>query len=142
MPKNRMSISEFMKLQSNTKEKTSRHNDEEHRLQCACVNWFRIQYPKLHYILFAVPNAGKRDPRIGAYMKAEGLLPGAPDLILLKSNRRYCALCIEMKTKTGRQQASQKKWEMEAKKNDIMYVICRSLEDFKKVITEYFEDMT
>ena len=87
MPKNRMSISEFMKLQSNTKEKTSRHNDEEHRLQCACVKWFRIQYPKLHYILFAVPNAGKRDPRIGAYMKEEGLLPGAPDLILLKSNR-------------------------------------------------------
>lgn len=74
-------------------------------------------------------------------MKEEGLLPGAPDLILLRSNRSYCSLCIEMKTKTGRQQASQKKWEMEAKKNDIMYVICRSLEDFKKVITEYL-DMT
>lgn len=99
MSKNRMSISEFMKLQSNTKEKKSRHNDEEHHLQCTCVKWFRIQYPKLHYILFAVPNAGKRDPRIGAYMKEEGLLPGAPDLILLKSNRSYCALCIEMKTK-------------------------------------------
>lgn len=85
MSKNRMSISEFMKLQSKTKEKTSRHNDEEHRLQCACVKWFRIQYPKLHYILFAVPNAGKRDPRIGAYMKEEGLLPGALILFFLEA---------------------------------------------------------
>lgn len=50
-------------------------------------------------MLFAVPNAARRSARNGAYMKDEGMLPGVADLILLKSNRFYGALCVEMKSR-------------------------------------------
>ena len=85
--------------------------DEEHRIQCACVRWFNVQYPKLHGRLFAVPNGGRRDATTAAKLKAEGVVPGVADLVLLISNRDYGALLIEMKTPKGRQSDSQKKWE-------------------------------
>ena len=94
--------------------------DEEHRIQCACVRWFNVQYPKLHGRLFAVPNGGRRDATTAAKLKAEGVVPGVADLVLLISNRDYGALLIEMKTPKGRQSDSQKKWEKAAKENDLI----------------------
>lgn len=100
-----------------------------------------MQYPQYQNILLAVPNAARRTPRIGAYMKDEGMLPGVADLIFLKSNRNYGALCIEMKTKDGRQSESQKKWEKAAKENGNHYIVCRSFDEFRKVVTDYINDM-
>ena len=34
-------------------------DNKEHRLQSACVRWFRHQYPKLSKVLFAIPNAAR-----------------------------------------------------------------------------------
>lgn len=51
-------------------------SDEEHRIQCTCVRWFRLKYPHLFARLFAVPNGGRRDGITGARLKAEGVLPG------------------------------------------------------------------
>ncbi len=130
-----MTFEEIMKrLQS---EKPRRKpKDEEHRLQTACVRWFRLQYPQLHGRLFAVPNGGRRDSTTGAKLKAEGVLAGVADLILLKSNSRYGALLIEMKTAKGTQQESQKQWQ-EIVQDEYKYVICRSVEDFKREVDEY-----
>lgn len=138
MQKNRISLTDFLKQQ---KKSSGKHDDEEHRIQCSCVKWFRMQYPQYQNILFAIPNAARRTPRIGAYMKDEGMLPGVADLIFLKSNRNYSALCIEMKTKDGRQSESQKKWEKAAKENGIHYIVCRSFDEFRKVVTDYINDM-
>ena len=88
-----------------------RPSDEEHRIQCTCVRWFSLQYPQLDGRLFAVPNGGRRDAVTAAKLRAEGVVAGVADLILLKSNRDYGALLIEMKTTKGRQSESQKKWQ-------------------------------
>ena len=48
-----------------------------------------MQYPQYQNILFAIPNAARRTPRIGAYMKDEGMLPGVADLIFLKSKANH-----------------------------------------------------
>ena len=58
--------------------------DEEHRLQSACVRWFRYQFPALAHSLFAVPNGGRRDAATGARLKDEGVLAGVSDLVLLQ----------------------------------------------------------
>lgn len=65
----------MIKLASKAKSYKKPANDE-HRIQCACVKWFRLEYPKLKDMLFAVPNAARRSARNGAYMKDEGMLPG------------------------------------------------------------------
>lgn len=118
-----------------------RSNDEEHRLQCACVRWFRLQYKAISYALFAVPNGGRRDPVTGARLKAEGALAGVSDLVLLKSNARYGALLLEMKTEKGKQSAEQKEWQTNITCNDeYKYVVCRSLEDFMREINDYLRE--
>lgn len=115
-----------------------RPSDEEHRIQCACVRWFSLQYPQLHGRLFAVPNGGRRDATTASKLKAEGVVAGVADLILLKSNRDYGALLIEMKTLKGRQRDSQKQWQnIVCASNEYKYVVCRSFDDFQREVNDY-----
>ena len=118
-----------------------RNADEEHRLQCACVQWFRAQHPKYRHNLFAVPNGGRRDKVTGAKLKAEGVLAGVADLILLKSNASHGALLIEMKTGSGKQSEVQGHWQRAIEKDGYKYVLCRSLEDFMREINVYLKDV-
>lgn len=118
-----------------------RKRDEEHQIQCACVRWFSYQYPELHGRLFAVPNGGRRDETTAEKLKAEGVVAGVADLILLKSNRDYGALLIEMKTQTGRQSDSQKKWQLTlCSEEEYKYVVCRSLDDFIREVSVYLNN--
>lgn len=113
-------------------------DDEEHRLQCRCVRWFRYSYPGLAARLFAVPNGGRRDAVTGAKLKAEGVLAGVSDLILLVPSKEHHALLIEMKTAHGRQSATQKAWERKlTEDNEYMYVVCHSFDEFELTITNY-----
>ncbi len=115
-----------------------RPHDEEHRLQVACVRWFRLQYPRLRHRLFAVPNGGRRDAVTGARLKAEGALAGVADLILLMPSRTYGALLIEMKTPRGRQSPAQREWaEAVTADGRYLYLVCRSLEAFRQAVRAY-----
>lgn len=118
-----------------SKRKPSR--DEEHQIQVACVNWFRVKHRKRAHNLFSVPNGGRRDAVTGAKLKAEGALAGVADLILLYPNTQYHALLIEMKTRKGRQSDAQKEWQTKIEKDGYKYVVCRSLDDFIRTIEEY-----
>ena len=135
-----MTYEEMIKLASKAKSRKKPTNDE-HKKQCACVKWFRLEYPKLKDMLFAVPNAARRSARNGEYMKDEGMLPGVADLILLKSNRFYGALCVEMKKPGKYQRPVQKEWQKECEAAGNKYVVCRSLDEFMKVITDYLNDI-
>lgn len=115
-------------------------SDEEHRLQVACVRWFRLQYPQWSHALFSVPNGGRRDATTGAKLKAEGALAGVRDLILLKSNADYGALLIEMKTQKGRQSEQQKRWEELITQDCYKYVVSRSVDDFVREVEGYLDN--
>lgn len=128
-----------MLARQNTKSR-KRPSEEEHRIQCACVQWFRYQYPYLRHNLFSVPNGGKRDKVTAAKLKAEGALAGVADLILLLPNRSYGALLIEMKTCKGRQADTQREWQQLIERDGYKYVVCRSLEDFIREIKYYLSD--
>ena len=132
-----MTFDEMMAMQPKTRRKP---RDLEHKLQAACVRWYRLQYPKMKHNLFAVPNGSKRDVIIGAKLKEEGVLAGVADLILLKSNRFYGALLIEFKTPEGRQSDTQKEWQQKITNDGFKYVIIRSLEDFQREVKLYLED--
>lgn len=135
-----MNFEKMLKL-ANSKKVRKKPDDEEHRIQSACVRAFRYKYPKLRHNLFAIPNGSRRDKVTGAKLKAEGVLAGVSDLIFLKSNRFYGALLIEMKTPKGRQQETQKEWERKITADGYKYVVCRSVSEFMQEIEEYLKDI-
>jgi hypothetical protein len=114
--------------------------DIEHGLQCTCVTLFRYRHPDMARVLFAVPNGGRRDAATGSRLKDEGVTAGVADLILLHRTSRYGALCIEMKTDTGRQSPAQKEWQREAENNGSKYVVVRSLEEFTRAVEAYLNN--
>lgn len=122
------------------KPRRKRPDGEEHRIQCACVRWFRLQYPRLAKRLIAVGNGGKRNAVTGAMLKAEGVLAGVSDLVLFAKRGRYGALLIEMKTasRSSRQEESQKAWEADlTASGEYRYVVCRSVEGFISEVNAY-----
>ena len=86
-------------------------------------------------------SSGRRDAITGARLKEEGATSGVSDLILLKSNRFYGGLCIEMKKPGGRQSPAQKEWQKDAEANGAKYVVCKSLDEFMKVTIDYLNDV-
>lgn len=140
MRKSKMTLDEML-AKAGANRQRKRPSDEEHRLQEACVRWFRLKYPHLSARLFAVPNGGRRDGITGARLKEEGVLAGVSDLVLLVPNGRYHALLIEMKTPKGRQSESQRAWQRAVTENgDYRYVVCRSLEEFMGEVNDYLND--
>jgi hypothetical protein len=133
-----MTLDEMLKQQGNVRRKPK---NEEHKIQSAAFRWFHLQHPSMKHNLFAVPNASKRTARMGAYMKEEGLLPGVADVILLKSNRFYGACLFEFKTPKGRQSASQVEWQQKITNDGYKYVIVRSIDDFKREVTQYLSEL-
>lgn len=74
----------------------------ESREQQALFRWwdlYRSRYPAA--VLFAVPNGGARSAITGARLKAEGVLPGVPDVFLAYPAGGLHGLFIEMKRQKG-----------------------------------------
>lgn len=140
-----MNAAEFRKMlasrlaQAPKQPKKSKPRDLEHQLQVRCVEWFFNESPYHELPLFAVPNGGRRDAVTGAKMKAEGVVAGVADLILLHPSKsgKYHSLCIEMKTPQGRQSDTQKEWQRKAEGSGNKYVVCRSFEQFQQIIRSY-----
>ncbi len=111
--------------------------NEEHKIQCACVRWFRTQYPHLKNLLFAIPNGGFRTEAVGAKMKAEGVLAGVLDLLLLIPRRECGALFLECKTPKGRLSDKQKEFIEAATQQGYICVVFRSITEFISIIQNY-----
>jgi len=109
----------------------------ESDIQKNCVNWFRLQFPSIGRLLFAVPNGGSRNKREAGIMKGEGVTAGVSDVILLYPSGGFHSLCVEFKTEKGRQQPSQKEWQGLAEKAGNKYIVCRSFDDFRVQIRQY-----
>ena len=105
---------------------------KESVLQTACVKWFRLQYPDL--IIYAVPNGGSRNVREAQRLKAEGVLAGVADLVVLLPQGK--SLYIEMKVKGNRRTDNQKDFQQKAEALGYKYYVCYSFDQFKAIIEE------
>jgi len=103
------------------------------KIWCAANEW---RFPELENF-FAVPNAFKRTPRQGKYMKDEGLKAGVPDFFVLAPVELarcvwYHGLAIEMKRprntalkqQRGRSTAAQKQWLERLRKCGYYATVC------------------
>ena len=81
-------------------------------------------------IIFSVPN--ETESKMDAIRKkATGMMAGVSDLIYITENR---VLFIETKTSTGRQGESQKKFQSKVEALGYIYILVRSLDDFKNML--------
>lgn len=129
----------FGQWQGETGKARKHQGHAEDDLQMQCVRWFRLQYPQLARLLHHSPNGGRRDAREGARFKQMGTQAGFPDLILLVASQGYHALLLELKTRTGRQQDSQKEYQQLAEAQGYRYVVIRSLEAFMDEVNTYMK---
>lgn len=130
-----MKYDDMLKLQQGGARKRPSHVEED--LQAACVRWFSLQYPKMADLLVHPANGGKRNAREAARFKLLGVRPGVPDLLLLKANRFYPFMGIEMKSESGRQTELQKQYQELMESEGAKYVVCRSLEQFIEIVKNY-----
>lgn len=126
-----------MEEEGNGKKPRRRSTYDEHHLQASEVRYIRGVRPDLSGVFFCIPNGQKRTSRQTAWLKEEGLLPGASDMILLKSTSQYGFLCIENKTPKGKQSPEQKVFQYEVERHGGKYIIVRTLDEFMKAITDY-----
>lgn len=103
---------------------------QESTLQSACVRWFRYQYPNL--VIYAVPNGGSRNVREAQHLKAEGVLAGVADLVVMLPQGK--SIYIEMKVKGNKQTDNQKEFQKKAIELGHTYAVCYSFEEFQQII--------
>lgn len=122
-------------------EDTTDMQHQESKIQQACVTWFRYQYPHLAFLLFHPKNEGHGDRIAGAIAKAEGVVPGVPDLILAIPSVYHCMLCLEMKTPRGRQSDSQRRYQAYAETATAEYHVIRDVNTFQDVVMQYLSQV-
>jgi len=111
----------------------------EHYHQVAVVRWANIyatRVPEL-YLLFAIPNAGKRGRKARGQMLDEGLKAGVPDLCLPVARGGYHGLFIEMKTAKGKVTHEQRAWLQRLDCVGYRAVICRGSDAAIRELSRY-----
>ena len=102
----------------------------------------RALAPQLRWLHHS-PNGGKRDGFTGAQMKALGVKPGFPDLILPVAadgmfGQRRPGLAIEMKSATGVMSDLQKEWRVHLRdEQGWLYEVARSAPEARLILCGY-----
>ena len=108
----------------------------EHEIQVACVNYFRLRYPK--GLIYAIPNGGQRNVIVASKLKAEGVLSGVPDLHIPIAQKGYNGLYIELKNgKSGKVSDNQKTIMEKLQNEGYRCEVCRSFDEFKTIVDNY-----
>ena len=103
----------------------------EHVEQAQFVAWFKSTYPNL--MIFAIPNGEYRAMTVAKRLKAEGVMPGVPDLLVLMPKAR--AVFVEMKRqKGGVLSASQKEVIAKIESLGFEVLVCKGALDAKNQI--------
>lgn len=128
----------YAEMRNPSRKKVVKH--EESDMQSEFFNKVFTIFPKLpRKLLFAVPNGGSRNKIEAANMKRQGVTAGVADVILLVPKKGFASLCIEFKTKTGRQSDEQKEFQFQAEKCGSKYVVVRSVEQGIREVKKYIE---
>lgn len=133
----------FVETPPNPYAKKKRRQSPEMKLQAACVLIAWNDFPETRKLLFHVANELDRpdsNPILGAIRKAQGIVSGVADLILLIPRGKYHGLMIEMKTKDGSQSIHQREWQKLVEEQGYRYVVVRSEEEFRALLTEYLAE--
>ncbi|WP_151765231.1 VRR-NUC domain-containing protein [Acinetobacter soli] len=112
----------------------------EDQEQMALISWaHRIKYGsgRLSDYLIHIPNGGSRHVAEASKFKKLGVKPGVPDLQLLISNGLVHGLWIELKSKKGRLQPSQRLMMQRLEEQGYMCKVCFGADEAISEIKKY-----
>ncbi len=116
------------------------HKKEEHNSQAMLITWLSRQYPAIKKVTAKFCNDGIRTPAQAMWMKAEGLLPGMPDIGIFWPTVKHPALFIEMKSTKGTTSAAQREVIANLRAAGNKCVVCRSFDEAKMAVEAYLVD--
>lgn len=125
----------------------------EEQLQIMCNDWINIRYPEMSNLFFFNSFQGMKLSfgQIAKAKKTGGLKKGLPDFIFLKNNGKYSGLFIELKKESPYNKGGILKKDstghLETQFNVLEQLeleghyacFCWSLDQFKKLVTNYME---
>lgn len=118
------------------------YDNEEARMQIEFFRQVPLFFPRLpDKLLFAIPNGGSRHKIEAANMKRQGVKAGVADVILQIPKKGFASLCLEFKTKTGRQSKEQREYQRQVEMAGSKYVVVRSVEEAIFVMKKYLDLM-
>ena len=109
----------------------------EHQIQTALFQWLRAVHPKV--VAFAVPNAARRSPSQAAYLKAEGLRAGIPDVVLATPRGGFAGMFLELKREGGKLSDAQRETLYLLANEGYACAIAWNLDEAIELITQYLE---
>lgn len=129
--------------------KDNPHTGSEDNLQRATCNLLKIKYPALWAIAFHVPNGGNRPTRTnrrtgktyspaGKKLKDMGAKAGVPDWLILQPFGNWHGIAIELKTKGGSVQPTQKAFLQRLDENGYFTAVCWSVDGFLEALEEFY----
>ena len=114
----------------------------EHQSQVAVFQWAKLmekRWPELK-LMFAIPNQTPGRSIGGwAYMKAEGLRAGVPDIFLPVAHGGFFGLWIEMKSANNKPTAEQWGWIGALRLQGYQCRVCWSSAEAIAALTDYLE---
>lgn len=113
----------------------------EEAIHRACIQWAATQaarYPLLRWI-FHVPNGGMRPKGEAGKLKAMGVRPGLPDILLPRRNGPWSGLAVEVKSPSGRLSRCQADWLAALAQDGWLTAVVRSVDEFQEVCLCFLE---
>lgn len=112
----------------------------ESALQSSMFLWLFNNFPKTRGLVYHVPNGGLRSRVEAGRMKAQGVIPGVPDLHHAIPTKIFASLYVEIKTDEGRLSPEQIKEHEILKSASNRVEIVRSLEEYQALIFEHYSE--
>lgn len=111
----------------------------EDQLQAKCYQWAYNTYPAIRGLLFSVPNGSSRDIREAVKLKATGLTPGIPDMILIHiGSTGPNPIGFEFKTNIGILSEAQKRVHVKWQSVGVMVHVIRNFEQWCEIIKRLY----
>lgn len=114
---------------------------QEESIHRACVQWARLQtarYPLLGWLVH-VPNGGIRPKGEAGKLKAMGVSPGLPDILLPRRSGPWTGLAIEIKSPSGKLSGRQAEWLNALAADGWFVAVVRSVEEFREACLCFLE---
>jgi len=114
----------------------------EHAEQAQLLAWAQDaqqKHPDLR-LLFAIPNGEHRHWTVARRLKAEGVRPGVPDLMLPVKRSGFSGLFVELKRRSGgRVSEEQAWWHAVLLGQGFMVATCKGAVDARNALIRYLE---